>query len=120
MSKDLDKLREIFLTEVDDETRADNEQKIQEWENALIHNEALASWKDHDITKRIIQKARESYKQLAMQLWQQRSLSDAQRQGLHAEQDAMLWLIRLAEDDPKAEIERIHKEIAAAINATSA
>ncbi|UPJ35856.1 hypothetical protein IVB45_02250 [Bradyrhizobium sp. 4] len=120
MSTDIDKLREIFLTEVDEDIRADNEEKIKEWQTALVHNEALASWKEHDITKQIIARARDSYKQTAMMLWKRRSMTEVQRQSAWAEQDAMLWLIQLAADDPKREIEKINMEITAAINATSA
>lgn len=114
----LDELRKIFVAKVDDELRAENEEQIREWEQSLFHNEALLSWKEHAITQEFIRQARESYVQLSMQIMDKRH-SDAIRQEMWAKQEAMLWLIRLASDDPKSELERIQNDIRIALNATN-
>lgn len=59
MNNDLEKVREIFLSEVDEETRADKETKIEEWERDLRESEAMAEWREHDITKKIAAQAKE-------------------------------------------------------------
>ena len=117
--KDLDKVRELFLTEVDDETRLDNEQKILEWETALQTNEAIAEWREHDITKMLIARARESYKDVALMLAVDRRLSTETREKLWAKQDAYLFLLSLMDIDAQAELQRIHSEIRQALNATN-
>ena len=119
MNKDLEKVREIFLTEVDEETRLDNEQKIIEWETGLRENEAIADWRDHDITKKIALQAKESYKDFAMQLAINRALTPEQRQTLWGKQDACLFILSMTEVDARGALEQIRKEIKAALNATN-
>lgn len=119
MMKELDDLKKIFLADdVDDETRADNETKIREWEQELVANENLAGWLDHDVTKDIINNARKSYIDLGVMLATRRDITEATRQSLWARQDAMLWLITLAEKDAKGAIQAINDEIRKALNAT--
>lgn len=115
--KELDEVRKIFLTEVDEETRLDNEQKIIEWETGLRENEAMADWRDHDITKKIAQQAKQTYKELSMQLATNRNLTDEQRRSFWGRQDACLFILSLIEVDAKGAIERIHNEIKTAIAA---
>ena len=116
--KEIDQLREIFITGADEEERAENETQIREWEDALLQNEALQSWKEHDITKQIIRKTHETYIALCMQLLR-RDISEQERCDNFAKQMAMMWFIRLAAEDPKAEIARIETEIKAALAATN-
>jgi hypothetical protein len=114
--KDIEKVRQIFLADdVDDEVRAENEEKIREWEEGLLKNEALLSWRDHDITKLIAAQAKISFKDLAIQLANNRTLTEDQRKSLWAQQDAMKWLLTLTEMDPASELKRIHEEIRAAL-----
>lgn len=115
--KELDDLKKIFLTDVDEETQADNEAKIREWETALIHNENFASWREHDVTKDILQQARKSFIDISMQL----IVADnpALRATLHGRRDAALWLISIINVDAKGAIDQIHQEIRAALSATN-
>lgn len=113
--KELDQLKEIFLSDVDDETLTENEEKIREWENALIQNEAFLGWREHDVTREIVSQAKTSYKNHAMQLATNRGLSEAQRQSLFAKQDACLFLLSLTEIDAQGAIAQIHREIRAAL-----
>lgn len=115
---ELDQAKDIFLSpELDEETRSENEAMIREWEQTLIRSEAFDSWRKHDITQQIIIQARESYKDFAVQLSQDRKLTDEQRRSLWAKQDAALWLLSLTDKDAKSVIEQIHKEIRTALQA---
>jgi hypothetical protein len=119
MIKELEKVREIFLSEeIDEELRADNEERIKEWEQSLIQSEAFASWQDHDITKNIVSQIKSSYKEIGVQLSTDRKLTETQRQSLWAKQDACTFLLELTEKDAKGTIEKITNEIRQAINAT--
>ena len=115
---DLDKIREVFLSEVDDETREDNEAKIREWESALIHNQAFADWQSHDITRLIVQQVREAYRDIAVTLATNRSLTPEARASLWARQDAMVWILSVTEKDARGTLEQVEKEIRVALNAT--
>jgi hypothetical protein len=115
MMKELDKVREIFLSEVDEETRLDNEQKIAEWETGLRENEAIADWREHDITKQIARQAKDSYKELSLQLALNRSLSPEQRHSMWGRQDACLFILSMTEVDARGRLEQIQKEIKQAI-----
>lgn len=104
-------VRKIFLTEVDEETRADNEKLIKEWEQGLIHNEAFKDWQDHDVSREIADQARRSYIDCALSLASNRQLTDEQRKSTWAKQDAALWLLSLIDKDAKGTIKRIEEEI---------
>lgn len=118
MMKELDEARKIFLLdEVDEEIRADNEKKILEWEKDLYENETLGDWINHDITRKIIQEAKNSYKEISLTLALNRSLTDEQRKTFWGKQDAMIWLISLGAKDTQKEIENIKNEIKTALNA---
>ena len=117
--KELEDIRKIFLADVDEETRLDNEKTIIEWETGLRENEAIAEWREHDITKKIVLQVKQSYKDHAMQLAINRTLTDEQRRSLWGKQDACLFILSLTEIDAKGAIERIHNEIKTALNATN-
>lgn len=121
MSDDhLDKVRTIFLSpDLDEETRKDNEEKIIEWQKALARNRAYADWKESDITKEITLEAKRRYKQAAMTLALNRNLDERTRFTLWAEQDAASLILALTNEDAKAAIGAIHKEIQTALNATN-
>lgn len=119
MNDDLDQVRQIFVSEVDDELRAENEAQIKDWEEGLIHSQAMQGWQSHDITKEIAKGARDSYKSIALMLANNRELTEQQRYSLWGRQDAMKWLLTLIEEDAKGELERINQEIKAALNATN-
>ena len=108
---DIEQLKEIYLTDVDEETRAENLALIEAWELALTANDEFASWLDHDVTKDIVAKARETYTDLAYVLATNRALTAEQRQTIYAQQDAMHWLFSLADRDPKRDSDRINAEI---------
>ena len=117
--KELDELKDIFLaSDVDAEDYQDNLDKITEWENALTSSEAFASWQTHDVTLQVMEKARSAYKDFAIQLATNRTLTEAQRMRLWALQDASMWMLSLIAQDVSSEITQIHSEIRTAINAT--
>lgn len=119
MDKDFEKVRNIFLSdELDEETRQDNESKLKEWEDSIRENQNFASWESHDITKQIVLQAKSAYKDIGVTLAENRSLNDTQRASLWAKQDAILWLLSIAQKDAKNVLEQIHKEIKVAISAT--
>lgn len=116
---ELEQVREIWLTDVDEETRLDNEKKIAEWDAGLRENEAIANWREHDITQQVARQAKETYKELSMQLGINRALTDEQRRTLWGRQDACLFILSLTEIDAQGALERIHAEIKQALHATN-
>ena len=120
MNHDLEKVREIFLAnDVDDETRADNERQIAEWERDLRESEALAEWRESDITKKIAAQARATYRDVSMQLALNRTLTDEQRRVFWAKQDACLFIISITEPNAKDRLQQIHLEIKTVLNGTN-
>lgn len=117
--KELEELKAIFLSpDLDEEVRADNEAKIREWQQSLIQNEAFAGWRDHDITKQIAAKAKETYKDLSMMLLD-RHYSEEARAGIHRQIDAIKWLLSLTEVDAKGALEQTQREIRTALSTTN-
>lgn len=117
--KELEIIRAQFLADdIDEEDREDNERILQEWENSLIQNTAFVEWRNHEITREIVQKIKTQYKEFAVSLYSNRSLTDTQRQSLWAKQDACMFILSLTEKNAKEEIEHIQKEIKAAISVT--
>lgn len=113
----LDEIRAVFLADdVDEDTRADNLRQIEDWQKTLTESEAFQSWQEHDITKRIIAKAKETYREVSFHLAMARTLSEEARASLFAKQDAARWIIQLGDGDPKTAIEEVHKQIRTAIN----
>lgn len=114
--KEIDALKEVFLSdEIDEDTRADNEQRIAEWERGLLTHKAFASWQQHDISQQIAAQAREAYKDFGLQLANNRELSDRQRMALWAKQDAALFLLSLIATDASGIVESIEKDIRTAL-----
>lgn len=117
--QELQRAKEIFLTDVDEETRIENEHKIVEWERDLQRNQAYARWKDHDITRDLNKMAREAYKQHGLALANNRSLTEEQRKTLWAKQDACLFILSLTDQNAQSAVDSILREIKHALNATS-
>ena len=118
MTKELEEIRAKFLTDdLDLETRADNEAKIREWEEALLRNEHLQGWQEHEITRSIMKQAKAAYLDCSVRLATDRTLSEADRASLYAKQDAALWLLSLGSGDPKAARQSIMSELRTALNA---
>jgi hypothetical protein len=118
INDDLEKLKSIFLSDdLDQEDVQENLEKINEWEKALIENENFQSWQEHEVTKKIIDQAKYTYREYFMRLGSVRDLTPEARASLHAKMDAILWLISLAEKDAKEEINQLHKQIKGAIAA---
>ncbi len=114
--KELEKVAEIFLNDVDSEDYQANKETLAEWEKGLHENRLFLSWREHDITKEIAEKAKAEYKEFALQLMQRRDLTDTQRQSLWAKQDACLFILSLTEKDALSEIKTILKEVETAIS----
>ena len=117
--KDLDKLKQIFLTEVDEETLLENQELIRAWEKDLIESESFASWQDHDITLNIARQVKVSYVDISLMLARNRDLTERQRYELWGKQDACLFILSLIEKDAKGKIQSIQNEIKKALNATN-
>jgi len=117
--KELEKAKEIFLSDVDEETRDENIELLNEWEVNIAKNQAYLEWKDSDITIEINKIVREAYKEHALLLATNRSLTEEQRQALYAKQDACLFILSLTNRNAKTELDSIIKEIQHAINATN-
>ncbi len=117
--KDLERLKQIFLTDVDPDTHEENMRQIQEWESALIKHDAYQAWKSHDITKSIAAKAREAYVEASMLLANRRDADDATRQSLWAKKDAALWILTLIEADSGTSIEAINMQVRRALEKAS-
>jgi hypothetical protein len=116
---ELDTVKEIFLSDVDEETLSDNLQKINEWESQLRKNNAYIAWREHGITEELNKMIKSAYKEHALQLATNRSLSEEQRMRLWAKQDACLFILELTNKDAKSELNSVLREIRHAINATN-
>lgn len=116
--KELEQLREIFTTDVDAETRTENERQIAEWEQDLTQNRAFSEWQQLDITRQILKQASDTYKDASMALALRRDLTDTQRVHLWAKQDASAWLISIIDVDARGRIAEIEKQIRVALRAT--
>ncbi len=117
--KELEIIKTQFLADdIDAEDRVENENILREWEQGLIHNEAYVSWQEHDITREIAKKLKSEYKDFAMTLANNRSLTDTQRASLWAKQDACTFILSLTEKDAKGQLEQIQNEIKRAIAVT--
>jgi len=115
--KDIEKLKDIFLSkDIDDEDYQENLDQINEWEKSLIENENLLGWQEHDITKQVLTQVRESYIEISLRLATQREIEEHERISLWAKQDAMLWLLSLASNEPKVLLEKIENDIRKALN----
>lgn len=119
MNDDLDKLKTIFLTDVDEETRDENLAQITAWEKDLVASENYAGWAEHDVTLQIAKKARDTYKDIGILLATNRTLTDEQRFSCWARQDAMLLLLSLTEPNAKEELAQLQAQIKAALTATN-
>lgn len=117
--KILDEAKQIFLTDVDEETYRENLERISEWERDLLFGEAYQSWRDTDITQQINRTVREAYKDHALTLATNRNLTESERASLWAKQDACLFILSITDKDAKGALESITREITRAINATS-
>jgi hypothetical protein len=117
--KELEIIKAQFLSnDIDSEDREDNEKLLQEWEQGLIHNELYLSWQNHDITRDIAKKMKESYREFAMQLAENRNLTEKERMSLWAKQDACTFILSITEKDAKGAMQQIQSEIKRAISAT--
>ena len=117
--KELEQAKEVFLTDVDEETYKENIAKITEWERNLMRNRAYLSWRSQDITQEINKMARNAYREHALALASNRSLTDDQRTSLYAKQDACLFLLSLTDQDAKSALDSVLREIRHALNVTT-
>ena len=119
MSPDLEKLKDIYLTDVDPETREENLEQIRDWEQSLLKHEGYQGWREHDVTKEISAKAKETYIDASLLLATSRELTPEQQHILWAKQDAALWILTLTEMDVKTAIAYIEKQIHQALAVTN-
>lgn len=118
MDKDLQKLKEIFLaSDVDDEDRDDNLKKITEWENSIRESEDFLSWQSSDITRKLAEQAKNTFKDNAMSLATNRTMTEEERKSVFAKQDAMLWILSMIEKDVKGTLSQVQGEIRRALKA---
>jgi len=116
---ELDKVKDIFLSDVDEETLVENQRKIQEWESELRKNNAYMAWREHGITGELNKMVRGAYRDHAMQLATNRNLTEQQRETLWAKQDACLFILSLTDKDAKTSLDSVLREIKHAVNATN-
>lgn len=114
----IEQARQIFLTDVDEEIRQDNLERIHEWEQSLRVNGAFVQWQENDISKMLIAKFKETYKDASIKLSTDRRLTEFQRDALWASKDACLMVLSLLAKDAKGEVESVHKEIEFALGST--
>mgnify|MGYP003404803663 FL=1 len=50
----IEQAKQLFLTDVDEETQKDNLEQIREWEKSLRTNTAFSNWQESDISKQLI------------------------------------------------------------------
>ncbi len=115
---ELEQLKRVFLTDIDEETLLENQEKITEWEKDLVESEEYISWQEHPVTQKILKQATQTYIDSVIMLGKNRLLSDDQRAKLFGEQDASLWLVSLMAEDKKSHLESIKNDIRRAIDAT--
>lgn len=116
MNDDLQKLKDIYLAEdVDSEDYKDNLRDITEMEKSIIENENLLGWQEHDLTKKVVEMARRGYIDIATRLATTRDLTEGERLSLFAKQDAMKWLISIADGEPKLILEKIDSDVKKAL-----
>lgn len=110
--KELEDAKKLFLSsDIDEEFLEDNREMIADWESDLIKNENFLNWQQHDVTKEIVQRVKESYRDNAIILIRKRDLTETQRASLWAKQDAAIWILSLTEVDAKGAIEAIQNQI---------
>jgi hypothetical protein len=117
--KEIDRAKEIFLTDVEPETYAENLATIQEWERTLIKNQAYLGWREHQTTHELNKMVKAAMIDHAVQLGTNRNLSDEERNVLWAKQDACLFILNLTDQNPRTAIDSVMRDIRRAINATS-
>lgn len=113
--EELEKLKEIFLSDVDSETYEENITQIREWEQELFERESFKSWQEHDTTRVIMEKAKKEYVDMAKLLATRRTLTEAERQSLWAKQDACLLILSWADGDPGSAIENLRDKVTFAL-----
>lgn len=114
----LEEVKRIFLTDVDEETLIENQERIIAWEKGLIESEEYISWQEHPVTQKILKEATKTYIDSVITLGKNRNLTPEVAERLRGAQDASGWLIELMAKDKKSELSRINDEIRTAINAT--
>lgn len=116
---EIERAKAIFLTDVDEETYKENLQRITEWERTIQTNESYLMWREHPITQEITQKAREAYRDLAIALAENRSLTEEQRKSLWARQDACMFILSHTDKDARGTLENVLREVRRALNVTT-
>lgn len=114
----IEQARQIFLTDVDEETSRENLERINEWEQSLRANSAFTQWQENDISKTLIKEFKTTYKEASIKLGTDRRLTEFQRDALWATKDACLMVLSLLAKDAKGEVESVHKEIEFALSST--
>lgn len=114
----IEEARQIFLTDVDEEVRQDNLERITEWEQSLRLNGAFVQWQESDISKMLIAEFKTTYKNASLRLAQTRALTEAERASLWATKDACLMVLSLLAKDARGEVESVHKEVEFALGST--
>jgi hypothetical protein len=117
--QELEKAREVFLRDVDEETYAENKQMLTDWEQNLRRNQTYEKWRSHPTTEELNKMVREAYRDFSLVLAERRNLTDEQRYSLWAKQDACLFILGLTSRDAKSEIESILLDIRKALTVTS-
>ena len=116
--KEIEEVRKIFLNEVDEEDYEENLQTIINWENDLRECESFGGWVEHEVTQKIIDKLKLSYKELGYALAENRGMTDLERKSVHAKQDAIVWMLGIVYKDTKSIVESIRGDLKRLIKVT--
>lgn len=116
MEQDLEKLKEIYLSsDVDEEDREDNLERIREWEKTIAESTSLSEWQNHDITKSIALKIKSVYIENALILGTNDLLDEDKRKEMWSIQKAIKFLLSYMDNDYKRVIDQVHGDIKKAI-----
>lgn len=117
MDKDLQKLKDIFLSsDIDSEDYQENLQYINDIEAEIRNNQDFSSWQKSDVTLSILKLIKDSYVELCTTLYSEDELSEKNRQIILAKKKACAWLISLISRDVESEMKSIHGKINATLN----
>lgn len=107
----LEEAKEVFVIGEDEETKAENLEEINKWQQEFVELENFTSWQEHDVSKKLIEKIHHEFVEVSFKLAIDQSIDDSERKELFAKQKAMLFVLSLISQDTKENIKALYKEI---------
>lgn len=117
MNTDFEKLKQIFVDnpDLDSEDSRENIEEVTQMEREFEDSRLAKDWKEHELSKRLMVQAQESYIDLALRLANDRQLTEQERLSMYAKQDAMMWFMNLVERNPEKHMKEITDKVRRAI-----